>query len=121
MSLLRVAIVGARGYVGGELATLIASHPRLQLAAAFSRSQGGTPLGSAMPQLHAAIARGVPGAARAAELLFTEATPEAVVASKCDVVVLALPNGASAPYVEAVQRRRWRRHRDCGRECRRAL
>jgi N-acetyl-gamma-glutamyl-phosphate reductase common form len=104
MSLLRVAIVGARGYVGGELATLIASHPRLQLSAAFSRSQGGTPLGSAMPQLHAAIARGVPGATRAAELLFTEATPEAVVASKCDVVVLALPNGASAPYVEAVQR-----------------
>ncbi len=102
MAQLRVAIVGARGYVGGELATLIAAHPRLRLSAAFSRSLGGTPLGSAMPQLHAAIERNVKGAKEAAALLFTEATTDAVVAAKCDVVVLALPNGASLPYVEAI-------------------
>jgi N-acetyl-gamma-glutamylphosphate reductase len=77
MSQLRVAIVGARGYVGGELATLIAAHPKLRLSAAFSRSLGGTPLGSAMPQLHAAIERRVKGAKEAAELLFSEATVEA--------------------------------------------
>ena len=97
----RVAVVGARGYVGGELAVLLARHPRLSLSAAFSRSLGGTKVGDAMPQLkeearHSARAR------EAADVLFSDATPEQVVKARCDVIVLALPNGASQPYVDAV-------------------
>jgi hypothetical protein len=98
---LNVAIVGARGYVGGELALLLARHPHLNLTAAFSRSLGGTRFGDSMPQLkdearHSAKAREM------SQVLFSDATPEAVVAAKCDVVVLALPNGASTPFVDAI-------------------
>lgn len=74
----RVAIVGARGYVGGELALLLARHPKLQLAAAFSRSLGGTRVGDSMPQLKEEAKRSRQ-AADAASVVFADATPEAVV------------------------------------------
>jgi N-acetyl-gamma-glutamyl-phosphate reductase len=55
MSALTPAIVlGGTGYVAGELLRLIAGHPHLEMAAAFSDSQPGTPLARAFPQLTSA-------------------------------------------------------------------
>jgi N-acetyl-gamma-glutamyl-phosphate reductase len=48
----RVAIVGATGYAGGELARLLLRHPHVRLVAAVARSHRGEPLRAAQPHLH---------------------------------------------------------------------
>ncbi len=50
-------VVGASGYVGGELLRLIAAHPNFRLAAAISNSRAGTPIGDLMPTLSHCYAR----------------------------------------------------------------
>ena len=49
-----VAIVGATGYAGGELARLLLRHPEAKLVAAAARSHHGEPLRAVQPHLHAA-------------------------------------------------------------------
>ena len=49
-----VAIVGATGYAGGELARLVLRHPEAKLVAAVARSRQGEPLRAVQPHLHAA-------------------------------------------------------------------
>ena len=39
-------VLGATGYVGGEILRLLATHPRFRLAAAVSSSHGGDAIGS---------------------------------------------------------------------------
>jgi N-acetyl-gamma-glutamyl-phosphate reductase len=46
-----VAIVGATGYLGGELVRLITEHPEMHLAAAVSSSAAGKPLSEVVPYL----------------------------------------------------------------------
>jgi len=50
----KVAIVGATGYAGGELARLLLRHPEAALVAAVARSHQGEPLRAVQPHLHAA-------------------------------------------------------------------
>src|SRR5207245_9232231 len=50
----RVAIAGATGYAGGELARLVLRHPEARLVAAVARSHQGEPLRAAQPHLHTA-------------------------------------------------------------------
>ena len=47
----RIAIIGASGYTGGELARLLLGHPGLELAWATSRAHAGTPLCEVYPHL----------------------------------------------------------------------
>jgi N-acetyl-gamma-glutamyl-phosphate reductase len=47
-----VAIVGATGYAGGELARLLLGHPGVTLVAAVARSHQGEPLRAVHPHLH---------------------------------------------------------------------
>lgn len=79
-----VGIVGARGYAGAELIALIAQHPGLRLAFAASRSQAGEPV----PGVHGAR--------------FIDADPDAVARQGADAVVLAVPDGATGPYLAAM-------------------
>lgn len=44
-------VLGASGYVGGELLRWIAVHPEMELAAAFSASRAGTPIADRFPNL----------------------------------------------------------------------
>ncbi|MEM9372961.1 MAG: N-acetyl-gamma-glutamyl-phosphate reductase [Planctomycetota bacterium] len=81
-----VGIVGARGYVGAELIGLVASHPRLRLAFAASRSLAGR-------------AVEIPGAEG---LVYSEAAVEAVAGLDADAVVLATPDGAAGAYADAL-------------------
>ncbi len=81
----RLALVGARGYTGAELLTLIAGHPGLQLAAAGSRQQAGQP---------------VPGFDG---LSFSVIEPAHIKNTDADCWLLALPNGKSKPYCSAIQ------------------
>jgi N-acetyl-gamma-glutamyl-phosphate reductase len=48
----RVAIVGATGYAGGELARLLLRHAGVRIVAAIARSHQGEPLRSVQPHLH---------------------------------------------------------------------
>jgi N-acetyl-gamma-glutamyl-phosphate reductase len=84
-----IGIVGARGHTGAELIRLIADHPALELVFVSSRELDGQRVAD-----HIDGYRG--------ELSYASLDPEGVAAQKADVVILALPNGKAAPYVEAL-------------------
>ncbi len=84
-----IGIVGARGHTGAELIRLIAAHPALELSFVSSRELDGQ-----------RVADHVDGFA--GDLRYASLDPAAVAAQGADVVVLALPNGKAAPYVEAI-------------------
>lgn len=88
----RVAILGATGYGGGELLRLLLRHPGVDVTLATSRSQAGVPVG----QVH----RNLVGLT---DLEFSAPTPDEV-SARADVIIGALPHGASAealaPYVK---------------------
>jgi N-acetyl-gamma-glutamyl-phosphate reductase len=80
---IRVAVAGASGYAGGELVRLLLGHPQLEVGALTAAGSAGSRLGAHHPQL-------VPLADR----LLAATSPETLAGH--DVVVLALPHGASA-------------------------
>jgi N-acetyl-gamma-glutamyl-phosphate reductase len=84
-----VGIVGARGHTGAELIRLIAAHPSLELAFVSSRELDGQRVDAHSD-------------AYAGELLYDNLDPQAVAGRRADVVILALPNGKAAPFVEAL-------------------
>jgi N-acetyl-gamma-glutamyl-phosphate reductase len=85
--MMRIGLVGARGYAGAELVKLLGAHPSMQLALVASRERTGEPV-----ELDGAPAG----------LRYSPSTPEAIAAANLDAVVLALPNGASQPFVDAI-------------------
>ena len=84
-----VGIVGARGHTGAEMIRLLAAHPALELTFVSSRELSGRRLAD-----HNDTYRG--------ELRYESLDPQAVAANHADVVILALPNGKAAAYVEAI-------------------
>ena len=87
--MIRTAILGASGYVGGELLRLIAAHPALVPVKLFGESKAGQQLGTVHPHLAAAY-------------------PDAVIEkfdgtlADVDVVFAALPHGHSQLLAGAV-------------------
>ncbi len=86
-----VGLVGARGYVGRELLRLIAGNPELMLAYAVSREWAGRKVSEIAPEDQD-------------ECLFEALDPDAAAVRRADVVVMAMPDGACGPYVEALER-----------------
>jgi len=78
-----VAVAGASGYVGGEVLRVFSQHPDVTIGAVTAHSSVGDMLGEHQPHL-------VPLASRVLEATTAE------VLRGHDVVVLALPHGASA-------------------------
>jgi len=87
----RAAVLGATGYVGGELLRLLSGHPRVRVTHATSERRAGQRVGEVFPALGAAP--DLPGA-----LTLQALDPERVKA-EADVVLAALPHGASGPVV----------------------
>jgi N-acetyl-gamma-glutamyl-phosphate reductase len=88
--MIRTAILGASGYVGGELLRLIAAHPELRATRMFGDSKAGQKLGAVHPHL-------------------APAYPEAVVdrfgagaLDDIDLVFAALPHGHSQALAPAI-------------------
>ena len=54
MSAVPAVVLGATGYVGGELLRLIAAHPLFELVAAVSESRAGEPIAGTFPHLASA-------------------------------------------------------------------
>lgn len=86
-----IGLVGARGHTGRELIRLIAGHPDLMLAYAVSREWAGRPVAEIAPEDQDGC-------------IFEALGPDDAAKRRADVVILALPDGAGAPYVEAIER-----------------
>jgi len=85
---LRAGLIGVTGYTGMELARLLATHPRMRLNFAASRSEAGKRLGDQYPFLEK-----LPGA----DLIIR--TPDAKqAAALCDILFLAVPHGAAMNF-----------------------
>jgi N-acetyl-gamma-glutamyl-phosphate/LysW-gamma-L-alpha-aminoadipyl-6-phosphate reductase len=85
MNRLRVAIAGASGYTGGELARLLLFHPQVELTRVASSSHAGQYLHSMHPNLR-----------RVSSLRFCHPGD----LTSCDLLFLCLPHGASATEIE---------------------
>lgn len=86
---LRVAIAGASGYAGGEVARLLADHPEVTNLTLTAHSHAGAKVSAVHPHL-----------ASLDDHIFAE-TDEAILAGH-DVVILALPHGESGALGEAL-------------------
>jgi N-acetyl-gamma-glutamyl-phosphate/LysW-gamma-L-alpha-aminoadipyl-6-phosphate reductase len=74
----KVGIVGAGGYAGGELLRLLLAHPQVSEIVPGSESQAGKPVSSAHPNLR-----------KRTDLQFAHYED----VTRCDVIFLSLPNG----------------------------
>ncbi len=91
MTTYRLALIGGRGYTGSELLRLIARHPMIELAVATSGSEAGQPIVAQVPEW--------PDRTQA----FSQLDPAEAADVDASIWVLALPNGASTPWVEAIE------------------
>lgn len=85
-----VGVVGANGFLGGELVRLLAQHPHARLAAVVGGSTAGRALADVRPGL------------RGAGALQLDALDVDALAASCDVVFLAMPHGESGPVARAL-------------------
>ncbi len=81
---MKVSVIGAGGYAGGELLRLLSQHPEVTDLVAVSRSQAGHPIAESHPAL-ATLDLGT----------FSDDSPGAAAAGR-DVVFLALEHGESS-------------------------
>ncbi|WP_311472644.1 Asd/ArgC dimerization domain-containing protein, partial [uncultured Actinomyces sp.] len=86
------AVAGATGYAGGEVIRLLAAHPGIEIGALTAGSSAGTVLGRHHPHLIALADRPI------------EPTDVERLAGH-DIVVLALPHGASGEITAALEAR----------------
>ncbi len=83
---LRVAVVGASGYIGGELVRLLLDHPHAEIVALTGRDSAGKALAAIHPNLAGAD--------------FVLAPLDEIGAA--EVVFLALPNGEAMTRIDAI-------------------
>src|SRR5689334_15616104 len=81
---IRVAILGATGYTGAELARLLLSHPRAQIVEMVGHGKAGQPIAAVLPSL-AGLLEG--------DVLGFDADR---IAKSSDAIFSCLPHGASA-------------------------
>src|SRR5215475_9309635 len=81
----RVNIIGASGYVGGELARLLLFHPEVELAQVTSERLAGKPFTTTHPNLRSHTS-----------LQFVPINK----VEPCDVLFLALPHGEAARKID---------------------
>lgn len=79
-----VAVAGSTGYAGGETLRILAGHPEFEVTCVTGHTSTGQRLGRHMPHIRPL-----------ADLVINDTTPD--VLSGHDIVILALPHGASGP------------------------
>jgi N-acetyl-gamma-glutamyl-phosphate/LysW-gamma-L-alpha-aminoadipyl-6-phosphate reductase len=90
MAEVRVSIVGAAGYTGGEALRLLLGHPEVRLAQVTSESRRGQPIHVAHPNLRHLRAHGN------APIQFSSREE----LEACDVLLLCLPHGEAAANID---------------------
>jgi N-acetyl-gamma-glutamyl-phosphate/LysW-gamma-L-alpha-aminoadipyl-6-phosphate reductase len=92
MDRVRVGVIGASGYVGGELLRVLFCHPRVSVTLATSKQYKGEPVHRVHPNLRSV-----------ADLTFEEPSAE-VITSKCDFLFAATPHGSSVKFLPPLLR-----------------
>ena len=87
---MRVGVVGASGYVGGEMLRLLVSHPKVEIAMVTSRQYAGEYVSRIHPSLKGFI-----------DLTFSELDYDKL-SDKCDIVFTAVPHGTATEIVKAL-------------------
>ena len=87
---MKVGVVGASGYVGGEILRLLVSHPHAEIAMVTSRQYAGE-----------YISRIQPGLKGFTDLTFSELDYDKLT-DKCDLVFTAVPHGTAVDIVKAL-------------------
>ena len=90
--MIRIGIIGARGFAGGELLRLGLQHPGFRITYVTSESQAGAP-----------VSEGFPGLLGATELRFS-AFDEAEALEAADAFFFALPDGEAMGRAESLLR-----------------
>ena len=80
---IKVGIIGASGYTGGELLRLLLTHPHVEIHCLFSRKNKGQEVGTIHPDLFYT------------QLKFTDKLQ-----SDCDLLFLCVPHGEAAKFIE---------------------
>jgi len=86
--MLKVGIIGASGYAGGELLRLLLFHPKVRIVYATSEKYKGMPVGFVHPNLR-----------KITDLTFTSLKK----IKQCDFLFLSLPNGVSQQLFDEVK------------------
>ncbi len=87
---MKVGIIGASGYVGGELLRILLQHPMVNISFATSRQYAGEYIFRLHPNLKGLT-----------QMRFSDGDPVSL-ASKVDIVFLALPHGVSMKIVPRI-------------------
>lgn len=83
---MKIGVVGASGYAGGELLRLLAFHPHFEVTAITAHSNAGEQITSVHPQLQSYAGK-----------KFNAFSPTDF--TSCDLIFLALPHGESAKVI----------------------
>ena len=83
---MKIGLIGASGYAGGELLRLLALHPHFEVSAITAHSNAGEQITSVHPQLQSYAGE-----------KFSSFSPKDF--STCELVFLALPHGESAKII----------------------
>jgi N-acetyl-gamma-glutamyl-phosphate reductase len=86
---IRLGLIGGRGYVGAELLRLLANSPNYEVVFAGSRSAAGTAVSDECPGFLSSLRFATPDAAN-------------LRAARVDAWILALDNGQAAPFVAEI-------------------
>ena len=90
--MIKVGIVGASGYTGGELVRILSRHPQAELVCVSSRTYVGRKIGEVFGSLWGLV-----------DLVCDDMSPEEA-AARCDLVFTAVPHGAAMSVAPAVKR-----------------
>lgn len=90
---MKVGVVGASGYVGGELLRLLVSHPRVEISMVTSTRRSGEYVHRVHPSLRGFI-----------DLTFSSMDPEKL-AGNCDIVFTCVPHGKSNQIIKELYHR----------------
>ncbi|MEM2914818.1 MAG: N-acetyl-gamma-glutamyl-phosphate reductase [Candidatus Bathyarchaeia archaeon] len=84
---MKVSIIGASGYVGGELLRILLGHPKVEVVSATSNSYAGEFVYRVHPNLRGQT-----------NLKFTMSEPSKIVGN-CDLVFVSTPHGISSSFI----------------------
>ena len=87
---MKVGVIGASGYVGGEMLRLLVSHPKVEIVMVTSRQYVGEYVSRIQPSLKGFI-----------DSTFSELDYDKL-SDKCDVVFTAVPHGTATEIVKAL-------------------
>lgn len=86
---MKIGVIGASGYAGGELLRLLAEHPHFEVEVVTAFSQAGEAITSVHPHLTHFQGR-----------TFSHGSPEEF--AQCELIFLALPHGESAKIISGL-------------------